>query len=497
MAGERSTQRRRTPPEFPAPFLLVRAVESMRHELLIYDRDLRYVYANPAFLEARDLAAEQVVGRTILEVSDNPELVAVLEPLLQRSFEGERFDSVLVHNHIQNEIRTYELGLSPMWGDDGRTEFVLASLRDVTDRMALEVAQRRVERLEAITRLASGVAHDFNNQLQVMAGMAELLRESVRPADHELLDGIEQATRRASATTRQLLAFAREVPLEENRPVVVDDVLRNLLEAWLPSDGVHLRSRLELGSTAVMGAASLLNQVFVNLMQNAQDALPEGGVITVSSRRRKEPGVQWATVTVQDDGPGMSASVLERAFEPFFTTKATGSGLGLSAVHGIVGRFEGRVFIDSEEGRGTRVEVQLPVLDTLSPAASPSSSSLPVLRGRVLVVDDEAEVREVLKRILERLGLETVALGSVEETLKQEVGEGFDVAVLDFALRDGTGLDVLQALRSKGATYPAVVVSGHLPRDRQEQLQSFGVAGIVHKPFGIRDLARVLEPLLG
>ena len=391
-------------------------------------------------------------------------------------------------------------------------------LRDVSRHRELAEQLTQASKMDAIGRLAGGVAHDFNNQLAAILASADQLAE--RPEfkngnedARELLEWIQVSAQRGACLTRQLLDFAR--PQSEGQEVIdVNDSLRALVSILGPVLGTSIRVRAELGSVplSVFGSASRLDASLMNLALNARDAMPEGGEILFSARVhhlvepdlrfagfRMVPG-SYAQVEVEDGGTGISDETLGKVFEPFFTTKAPGegSGLGLPLLYNFVSEMGGGVSIESSPGKGTRVAILLPLAQR-PPDALAASTRKPRRRvgGTVLVAEDEEIVRRLLVRMLARDGFEVVDCENGEEVLRECGADrpNFDLVLMDVRMPVLGGIEALRGLRAIGSRVPVILMSGNLAGAEVEALtdhESLGDFSVLNKPFGGSELAKAI-----
>jgi two-component system cell cycle sensor histidine kinase/response regulator CckA len=365
---------------------------------------------------------------------------------------------------------------------NGTPARLIGSTMDVTDRRALEVQLRQSQKMEAIGRLASGIAHDFNNLLTVIQGYGQLLAEKAsEPKQASEIREVLQAADRASALTRQLLALSRQqvldpVPLDLN--VVVQDLM-GLVRRLI---GVDVELVMTLGARVgtVLADKGQLEQVIMNLVVNARDAMPHGGRLTVETDEVElaNAGViegvgvgagRYARLSVRDTGMGMSEETKSRIFEPFFTTKerGKGTGLGLSTVYGIVTQSGGHIRVQSELDSGSTFEICLPV--DLQPARTSPASVTASAHGRVaervvLVIEDQAAVRALVRRILEREGFGVLeAEGSSRaEVLFNEHQAEIALVVTDVGIPGEKGTDLFRRLVSKKPELRVVYMSGQV-----------------------------------
>ena len=403
-------------------------------------------------------------------------------------------------------------------GGEGR---VLAVVRDVTARRRAAEENERLQaqllhaqKMESVGRLAGGIAHDFNNMLTVILGEAELIREASVPgsAGRESADEISRAAFRSREVTRQLLAFSRK---QVSAPRAVDlnalaSEMRQAL-ARLIGEDVELVLATAPGLWPVRLDPAQLDQVLVNLVVNARDAMPAGGRITietanvgVSDRRGPElagiPAGQYVLLAVRDDGTGMDEATLSHVFEPFFTTKRAGqgTGLGLATVYGIVTQNGGFVRVDSAPGRGSTFRIYLPRTEGL-PVREAELARTPgdAGRGRILLVEDEALVRATAGKMLESLGYEVTAVASPAEALALCLRPDvvIDLLLTDVVMPEMKGTELRQHLEAIRPGLRTVYMSGYTS-DAPMGGESFG-AGFVQKPFSAAELAREIRRALG
>lgn len=372
----------------------------------------------------------------------------------------------------------------------------LAIVRDVTQRRQLEAQLQQSQKMEAIGRLAGGVAHDFNNLLTAIMGYAQMasIRPDVSPAAAIDLKEITSAAQRAAALTRQLLAFSKKQVLEPrvldvNRAVAgIEGLLRRLI-----GEDIEFETLLQPQLSHVLADPGQLEQVILNLVVNARDAMPAGGRLKLRTRMAPslDQGVLVATdatngpfvaIEVSDTGVGMDADTRLRIFEPFFTTKSLGTGLGLSTVYGIVQQSGGGIGVMSEPGRGSVFTVSLPVAvgecSDRDPAAPP-----PTAPGseRVLLIEDDEGVRALAARVLRASGYLVLEAGTPEDAMAIALGGGpaVDLILTDVVLPRMDGRQLVDQIRERHPTIRALFMSGYTQHaeDRNEG------DGFIPKPF--------------
>ncbi|HZQ58634.1 MAG TPA: ATP-binding protein [Acidimicrobiales bacterium] len=387
-------------------------------------------------------------------------------------------------------------------GRSGDADDVLCVLTDVTQQESMELALQARERMEALGRLAGGVAHDFNNLLTVIVGYSEVLADSLGP-EHPLyddVDAIREAGNRAAAFTEQLLTISRRRVVDE-ATVALDETVRALepvLRRLLGGD-VTFVVRSDPHAGWVNLDKGQLEQVILNLVVNARDAMPDGGMLTVCvDAWRGEDGAPWAVLTVTDTGIGMDAATIERCFEPFFTTKglAKGTGLGLATVYSVVDQAGGAVTVDSTVGKGTTMRVMFP---TVAPAkeqpASPSQPERPApTEATILLVEDDEMVRTFARNILEGAGYAVLAAADGAQAL--ELGRLMEppcALVADVVMPGISGPDVAAALPG----IPALYISGYVEDERRARLlEATPSSRFLAKPFRPEELLDAVGELL-
>jgi PAS domain S-box-containing protein len=384
----------------------------------------------------------------------------------------------------------------------GGADDVLCVLTDITQQESMELALQARERMEALGRLAGGVAHDFNNLLTVIVGYSEILADSLG-ADHPLyddVDAIREAGNRAAAFTEQLLTISRRRVVDE-ASVALDETVHSLEPVLRRLVGADVTFVVKGDPHA--GWVNLdkgqLEQVILNLVVNARDAMPDGGTLTVCvDAWRGEDGGPWAVLTVTDTGVGMDAATIERCFEPFFTTKglAKGTGLGLATVYTVVDQAGGAVTVESTLGKGTTMRVMFPTVTAASEeltSASPPQRPAPT-EATILLVEDDDMVRTFARNILEGAGYAVLAAADGAQAL--ELGRLMEppcALVADVVMPGISGPDV--AARLPGI--PALYISGYVEDERRARLlESTPSSRFLAKPFRPEDLLDAVGELL-
>lgn len=387
---------------------------------------------------------------------------------------------------------------------------VLARLRAEERRVAAEEQLHAAQRLEAMGRIAGGVAHDMNNLLTVVLGNVDLARLATDPASAaHSIDDIEAAATRAAALSRQLLSFSRRRVLQV-QPIDVRDVVQSLVPLFgrLLGSDIQLEMLAPAHPLVVRGDPGQLEQVVMNLVVNARDAMAEtGGRLTVELEAVEleggavAPPGRYVVLCISDTGIGMTAEVQARVFEPFFTTKGpeAGTGLGLSVVHGIVDQHDGRLQVYSEPGYGTTMRVYLPLAD--EEARVPGMIEVaPAPRGggeRILVADDDQQVRHVLHTLLGEAGYQVEEARDGAEAIDiVRSGAAIDLLISDVVMPRMGGMALIDALAQEGLELPTLVISGYAASGVARQLAANERRKVLSKPFRRTELLAVVRALL-
>lgn len=429
---------------------------------------------------------------------------------------------VLTRGYCDNEeVRFARRDGSTFWalvsstgvnGPDGTVQYYDGAVSDITERKRLEEQLRQAQKMEAVGKLAGGIAHDFNNLLTAISGYAEALTESLPPATQgrEDAEEITRAAQRAAALTRQLLAYSRQqilAPQVLDLPQVVDQ-LGGMLRRLIGED-IRLVIEHAPGESFVRVDRGQIEQVLLNLVVNARDAMPAGGTLTIATAPVEvvepsldvEPGPH-VRLSVEDTGTGMDEATRRRAFDPFFTTKdqGKGTGLGLSTVYGIVRQSDGNVLLDSTPGSGTTVRVYLRRVEERPGSAAPVLPARPPQEagGVVLVVEDEALVRDLVCRTLRRAGYTVLLAENGEEALRVSGAfpDPIDLMVTDVIMPRMGGRELADRITGFRPDLPILFVSGYASEANDASVMRSAGAGYLQKPFTPSTLLERVRELL-
>jgi PAS domain S-box-containing protein len=502
------TERRRSEVQYRS------LLENLEQCIFLKNAELRFVAVNRPFCQSLDRPESAILGQTDFEFY--PPHLAEKYRADDRVVltEGRRLE-LEEQNLTGDRLRTVRVVKTPMKDEEGRAVGILGIFWDVTEQRALEAQLRQAQKMEAVGQLAGGVGHDFNNLLTVILGNVSLVASSFPPGDpnRALIQAAEQAALRAAAVTRQMLGFARCMGLR-TQPVSLNQVLDEVVA--LLRSSLDPRIRLEVHKAPDLGVVQAdpgqMNQVLMNLALNARDALPEGGSLVIETgnvtlgedyaRRHLEarPG-EFVRLRVRDTGHGIPPDVLPRIFDPFFTTKepGKGTGLGLAVVFGIVKSHQGWIDCASEVGRGTSFDVYLPRSSVGAAAEGPAGAAEAPQGGRetVLLVDDEAMVRDLGRSVLQRYGYRVLLAedgARAVEVYRQE-HHRINLVVLDLTMPGLSGRDAFRQMLQLNPAAPVLFASGYSAEQALETDRERGL-GFLGKPYRPEELALAVRAAL-
>ena len=403
-----------------------------------------------------------------------PEQQDAMRQQMARALSGESFTVEEEFGNPEIDAPRWEIHYSPLRNASGAIIGAFHHARDISARLRaqseLEVAREALlqsQKMEAMGQLTGGVAHDFNNLLTPIIGSLDLLqrRHDFTEREGRLVAGALQSAERAKTLVQRLLAFARRQPLQSGA-VDVAALIDGMSELLISTSGPQIAVTTDVPPDLpnALADAHQLEMAILNLCVNARDAMPHGGAFHIAARYDPaEPDL--LLLSVRDSGYGMDEETRQRAIEPFFSTKGIGkgTGLGLSMVHGLALQLGGSLEIISEPGRGTQIDLRLPISDMIvATLAAPHIAPSPIGKGRALVVDDEVLVRMMTSEILESLGYETVEVGDAREAERLlHAGERIDLVVTDHLMPGMTGAELAAIIAERWPRLPVLIVSGY------------------------------------
>jgi PAS domain S-box-containing protein len=486
-------------------------VENVGLGVTLIGADYRIRSVNPAQARLFGKAPEQLIGKECFREFEKRNSICPHCPGKIAMETGRPAETEQQGIHDDGLTHMARVQAYPMLDSSGRTTGVIAVTEDITQQRQLEAQYRQAQKMEAVGRLAAGVAHDFNNQLTIILGYCELLLKDGKGGDalREAMKQIHQAACRAQSTTSHLLSFSRKQIL---RPEVVDpgellQEMRNPVSRMIGED-VQLQVVASPGVPSIFVDKSGLQQAIMNLVVNARDAMPKGGQLVIRTSRvelgqsdaaqyPEGRAGQWVLLEVIDTGVGMDRQTLDRVFDPFFTTKEVGKGTGLGApmVQGFISQSHGFMGYATEVGKGTTVRLFLPPADSVvtqenaATVAPPASSKA---KETILVVEDEEGVRQFIVRALQQQGYQIIEAASPAEALELVCQEAchFDLLVTDVVMPEMTGYELAERLKVGRKSLAVLFVTGYTDEPPTEG------AMVLHKPFSLEKLMAGVEQSL-
>lgn len=495
---------------------LAAAVEQAAETIMITDASAKILYVNPAFEKTTGYSRKESIGQNPRFLRTDKQDEAFYARMKKMLADGQVWSGNITSRRKDGSIYEEESTISPVRDAEGRIVNYVAVNRDVTREFHLEKQLMQARKMEVIGRLAGGVAHDFNNLLLAILGYSDMTLKALPPKEplRKYVEEIYAAGERAAGLTRQLLAFSRKQVLQ---PKVLDlnGLISNLSKMLcrLISENIQLKTNLEPALGSAKADLGQMEQVITNLVVNARDSMPEGGTITIQTanieldddyaNRHEEvtPG-RYVLLTVTDTGMGMSKEVKEHLFEPFFTTKeqGKGTGLGLSTVYGIVKQSGGHITVISDVGCGTVFKIYLPRVDEATELASQASPSAEYPRGNetILLVEDEEQVRNLARMVLDECGYTVLVAGNGPDALRiarQNEGK-IHLLMTDVVMPEMSGHMLAPLMVTMNPSIRVLYISGHTDTELARQNMVNSVSAFLQKPFSNEALARKVREVL-
>ncbi|MFQ5519327.1 MAG: PAS domain S-box protein, partial [Mariprofundus sp.] len=481
------------------------AIEQTHEIVLITDRDAVIQYVNPAFEKISGYSTEEVVGRRASLVKSGEMSQDFYKHMWDTILAGRSWQADLTNRNKAGELYEVEQAISPIKNEQGNITGFVSVQRDVTEERKQQQQLEHTQRLESLGVLAGGIAHDFNNLLTAILGNAGLARRRI-PDDNPIaanLHHIEEASERAADLCKQMLAYSGKgkfVVVPINLSSLIEEIL-GLLKVSI-NKNVSLRTDLDMQIPAIEADKAQMQQVIMNLVINASEAIGEHsgnivihtGTIDIDDEylqttyiNESLPGGQYIFMEISDDGCGMDADTQKKLYDPFFTTKFAGRGLGMSAILGIVRGHQGAIKIYSEVDKGTTFKVLFPAIDIAQSEKESSENSASEDwqgHGRILVVDDEAGLRHTARLMLEDIGFDVItAVDGVDcvEIFAREF-EQIDAVLLDMTMPNMDGKTAFQEIRKIDPEAKVILSSGYTEQEATSHFAGKGLAGFIQKP---------------
>ncbi len=496
---------------------LATAVAQAAETIVITDPSGAIVYANPAFEKVTGYACQAVLGQNPRLLKSGKHDAAFYRQLWATLSAGQVWSGRLVNKCKDGRLIEEDATISPVLDANGKLINYVAVKRDITREVALEMQNRQAAKMEAVGQLAGGVAHDFNNKLQIILGCAEVIMDSL-PADHPIradLQEIQQAAGHSAELTRQLLAFSRKqliTPVLLDLNTALSGSLRML--SRLIGENIRLTFTVSRDAQYVFMDPAQVDQILANLALNARDAIAGTGTITITvtnqtlgeadCRDRPEfvtPG-EYVIVTICDDGAGMTPELQAHIFEPFFTTKGVGkgTGLGLATVYGIVKQNNGAITVQSAPGQGSRFTLYLPRANKATPAAANETAlpHKPTGTETILVVEDEESVLSLVQRTLTQQGYKvlTAAHPRVAVQLCAQHPEPIHLLLTDVIMPDMGGKQLAEYIQQQRPGIRVLFMSGYTADIMMHQGHLQEDLPVLQKPFLAADLTQRVRTTL-
>ena len=493
---------------------LEKVIENSRDGILITDEKGHIISANSAMEQVSNFNKEELLGKhiSVLTIKDEEVRKKIIEKtaeLFEKGFAS--YESV--HQLKDGSTITLDCLSSLVKDDEGNPIAGVSILRDTTERRKMEEQLLQSEKLRSLGELAGGVAHNFNNILAVILGRTQLLRRTTETAPgqqerrrlsselRKSLEIIEKASLDGADTVRRIQEFSRERNDDKKFTVInLNEVIERTLEftkvRWhdeAGSQGIKIHIEKELTPLpSVLGSASELREVFINLINNALDAMPQGGKISI--RTFTEDG--HVVSAVEDTGMGIHRDSMDKIFDPFFTSKgAQFTGLGLSSSYGIINGHHGAITADSIEGKGTRFTIKLPVLERkmLEEEETIAPPSGAMEKANILVIDDEEDVRELIRDILTASGHEVETAVDGINGMQLFRAKKFDLVFTDLGMPGMSGWQVAKAIKDMSRKVPVAVITGWDIELKESEMKERGVDFVAHKPFKVDHILRLVR----
>ncbi len=484
---------------------LVTAIEQAAEDIFITDAEGVIEYVNPAFESVTGYSRGEVLGRTPAFLTSGLHDREFYGNLWETIRSGKVWTGTIVNRRKDGTFIHEESTVGPLVDSSGAITGYIALNRDVTRQVQLESQLHQSQKMEVIGQLAGGIAHDFNNILSAIIGYSNLVQIKLPPDDpvRKYVDQIVASSGKAAILTQSLLAFSRKQIIDP-KPMDVNGAItgtKKLLSRLITED-IVLRTELCPGFLIVMADLVQIDQVLMNLVANARDAMPTGGILTISTKRVNgtdgERGNRFACISVSDTGVGMDARTKEKVFEPFFTTKESGkgTGLGLAIVYGIIQQHNGSISVASELGHGTTFEVFLPIVEAVPDKEAQTVADDPRGSEKILVVEDNEELRNLLRTVLSEQGYRVFEAVDGLDAIEAQHRCRADLIILDVVMPKMNGKEAYDRLKSMDPDIRVLFMSGYTDDIIHQKGILDATIEYIAKPILPRDLLKKVRELL-
>ncbi len=511
---KRETSAREKAEEFAQSVL-----SSVDEGFIVIDRQYRILSANDSFLERVNMKSEDVMGKRCYEISHHiqrPCYEEGEECAVKNTFNTGK-PHTAIHQHFQNDGRTFyvEIKSYPLKVENGEVKSVIEVLNDITDKKNLEEQLLHAQKLEAVGQISGGIAHDFNNFLTAIIGYAKAIKTKGKTAGQidRYADNIILASKKGASLTRSLLIFSRK-GIIETAPVSLNDIVSEMTELFkvVVSKKIKLEIELHNEEIMIMADKGQIEQVVMNLVTNANDAMSEGGKLTIKTAFVKlgeefikahnlEHSDRFGLLTVKDEGEGIDEERKSKIFEPFYTTKPVGkgTGLGLSMVYGIVKQHKGYINVESKLNQGTKFYVYFPETE-LKPdlPESISDNSISGNGETILLAEDDEHIRRLMRNCLCEFGYDVIDApdGNRAVSLFIQRKDDINLVIVDYMMPGKTGNKVCSEIKAMKNDINILLISGYAADVIDGLKDDIGDANIMYKPvFPEKLLAKVKQIL--
>jgi PAS domain S-box-containing protein len=482
----------------------------------LVNRDGTIVSCNRTEADLLGYRKEDLVGHSILKLYSldyHDQARKLLEQIFEHGKGVQGLEEQLVDR--KGELLDVSLNTSIIYDDQGQPILMRAVARDITEKKKLEAKILHAQRIDSIGNLAGGISHDFNNILTSILGSTAIMKRKMKKTDqwYRFAEIIETAAKRGAALTRQLLTFARKGSIQF-KPVVINDIVDETLHLFERSidKTITIRKNFREELCLISGDDGQIQQAILNLLINARDAMPDGGAITIHTKRidietkltdaiGEQRSGEFVSVSIRDEGIGMDHAIRQRIFEPFFTTKdqGKGTGLGLSVVYGVVNSHNGFITVQSEPQKGTEFTLCFPLLSEGSVALH-RGKKRPLARGKetVLIIDDEMDIGEVIAGMLSNLGYDVSVVQSGQQALSvYEEGQRFDAIILDMNMPEMGGKETFYRIKNIDPEVRVIISTGYSNTVIDGTPFKDAIDGFLQKPYQLEELSKTMREVLG
>ncbi|KAF0144003.1 MAG: PAS domain S-box [Nitrospirae bacterium] len=482
----------------------------------VINKDFRILTANKAYCSQTGLPCDKVIGNHCYEIShkaNRPCYEEGEECAVRQAFASGEPHAVLHKHQGQNgHILYVETKAFPIKDTSGNVTSVIETINNITEKYLLEEERLKTQKLEAIGTLAGGIAHDFNNLLMGVFGYISMAKTKTNDPEEtiSMLEHAEKALKMSVNLTHQLLTFSKGGTPVKNI-IALHSVINNSVKFALSGSRTKFKIDIDKGLLSVEADEGQISQVIQNIVLNADQAMPQGGVVMLRAKNIEMPGYsnmlplargRYVEVAIQDNGIGIPEELMPKIFDPYFTTKQKGSGLGLATSFSIVKNHGGMIHVKSEPGKGSTFYIYLPAIEAEQQEEVRPAVARILRKGKILLMDDEEIVRMVNTKMIKDLGHEVETAEHGEEAIEkyrkaQDSGEPFDIVILDLTVRGGMGgQDAIKELLRLDSGVKAVVSSGYSEDAVLSDSKSCGFKAYLTKPYDQNMLKDMIDALL-